>query len=181
MWEIPIELKRQFPEMPVVCDPSHICGNKTLLEEIAQKALDLEMNGLMIESHIDPEHALTDAAQQITPSELREMLSRLVIRQPLSQGEIDIELEKLRSEIDKLDSEFIRILSQRMEIVKEIADQKQHKNLTILQLRRWSDLIYDRISQGEKLGLNRSFLFKLLNLIHQESIDIQEEGFKKSK
>jgi chorismate mutase len=181
MWEIPLELKRIFPCLPMVCDPSHICGSKSLIEEVSGKALDLGMDGLMIESHIDPQNALTDAAQQITPAELTEMIGRMVKRDLPATEETDLALESLREVIDKLDKEILHVLADRMAVVREIAEEKQQKNLSILQSSRWSDLIYDRISLGEQLGLNRSFLFKLLDLIHKESIDIQEENYKKGK
>mgnify|MGYP002725467105 CR=1 FL=1 len=179
MWEIPIELKRIVPTLPIIVDPSHICGRKDLIETIAQKALDLEMDGLMIESHLDPKNALTDSAQQITPASLQKLLNKLVIRH--KKGDIDFQhkLEELRTEIDKLDGELLQILAKRMEIIDEIGDYKSENNITILQMKRWAGMIKDRLSIGTHLGLGDVFLKKLLNLIHKESIQRQEDIFKK--
>lgn len=170
MWEIPIELKRLIPELPIIVDPSHICGRRDLLEVIAQKALDLEMDGLMIESHFDPERALTDAAQQITPAALMNMINQLVIRE--KRGSIDFEnkLEELRTEIDKLDGELLQILAKRMEIIDEIGEYKNKNDITILQMKRWAGIIEDRLSIGTHLGLEEAFLKQLLSLMHEESI-----------
>ena len=175
MWEIPIELKRLHPHLPVVCDPSHICGKKELLFEVSQKAMDLEMDGLMIESHINPEQAITDAAQQITPVELKNLLNRLVIRQKSGNIDFDDNLEAFRSEIDKLDAELLEILSRRMDIVKEIATYKKTNKITILQLKRWSNIITDRVESGMTKGISKEFLLKLLQIIHKETIDIQSK------
>ena len=175
MWEIPIELKRLFPGLPVLVDPSHICGETSLLFPVAQKALDLEMDGLMIEAHIRPEEALTDKDQQITPDKLKELLSGLVIREEYGTIEFENKLEELRSEIDKLDEELIDILSRRMKIVEEIGKYKKENNITILQLKRWSQIIHDRVDTGVRMGLSREFLLKLLEALHEESIQRQTE------
>ena len=179
MWEIPIELKRIAPSLPIIVDPSHICGKRELIESIAQKALDLEMDGLMIESHHDPAHAFTDSAQQITPSSLQKLLKKLVIRS--KKGNIDFQhkLEELRTEIDKLDGELLQILGKRMEIIDEIGEYKSENDITILQMKRWAGIIKDRMSIGTHLGLDSTFLKKLLNLIHKESIQRQENIFRK--
>lgn len=179
MWEIPIELKRQFPDLPVICDPSHICGQKSLLAEVSQKALDLEMDGLMIEAHIDPDHALTDAAQQITPAGLNELLSHLVLRRSHADAAPGGTMEKLRAEIDSLDAQLLGILAKRMGVVREMADFKRQHQITILQLKRWNELINDRVNLGGSMGLSTEFIQKLLTLIHEESINIQEDHFKK--
>lgn len=170
MWEIPIELKRLVPELPIIVDPSHICGRRNLLESIAQKALDLEMDGLMIESHFDPDKALTDAAQQITPGDLKILIDNLVIRE--RRGNIDFEnkLEELRTEIDKLDGEMLQILAKRMEIIDEIGEYKNKNDITILQMKRWAGIMEDRLAIGTHLGLEESFLKNLLSLLHEESI-----------
>lgn len=175
MWEIPIELQWQVPELPIICDPSHICGRRDLLQGIAQKALDLGMAGLMIESHNHPEVALTDADQQITPEVLSEMIGNLVVRQYSGSKEFQTKLEHLRREIDKMDAELIDILAKRMKIVEEIGRYKKDNNITVLQIRRWSEIIYDRLNLGEKVGLSREFLLKMLQLVHKESIRKQEE------
>jgi chorismate mutase len=175
MWEIPIELKRLCPDLPVFVDPSHICGVKELLLPVSQKALDLEMNGLMIETHIRPQEALTDKAQQITPGELSELLSKLILREEYGNIEFENKLEELRSEIDKLDEELIDILARRMSIVEEIGKYKKENNITILQLKRWSQIIHDRENSAVKLGLTKEFISKLLEALHEESIQRQTE------
>ena len=179
MWEIPIELKRRIPELPMICDPSHICGERERLFEISQKALDLEMDGLMIESHYDPNHALTDKLQQITPENLGKLLSGLVIRKEKGSHEFESKLEELRAEIDKIDAELIHILSKRMEIVDEIGNYKRDHNITILQLRRWSDLVQNRLERGIQSELSKEFLKRLLDIVHNESIRRQTEIYKR--
>ena len=174
MWEVPIELQRQVPDLPVICDPSHISGRRDLLLQVSQKALDLEMAGLMIESHSDPDHALTDANQQITPSELETLLGALIVRQTKGNKEFETKLEMLRREIDKMDAELLDILSRRMQIVDEIGQYKKENNITILQIRRWSDIIFDRLNLGSRIGLDREFLLQMLQLVHEESIRRQE-------
>ena len=174
MWEIPIEMQWQFPHLPIICDPSHISGRRDLLQGISQKALDLGMAGLMIESHIQPEQALTDADQQITPSVLAEMLKNLHVRQFSGNKEFQTKLEHLRHEIDKMDAELIDILAKRMNIVEEIGQYKKDNNITVLQIRRWSEIIYDRLNLGEKAGLQKDFLLRMLQLVHKESIRRQE-------
>jgi len=175
MWEIPIELKTLFPELPVIVDPSHICGQTGLLLSTSQKALDLEMNGLMIETHIRPQEALTDRQQQITPTELKELISNLIIRKEYGNIEFENKLEELRTEIDKLDEELIDILARRMMIVEEIGNYKKKHSITILQLKRWSEIIRDRVNAGVHLGLSRGFLLKLLESLHEESIQRQTD------
>jgi chorismate mutase len=173
MWEIPIELKRNHPNLPVVVDPSHICGNRELIPGTMQKALDLEMNGLMIETHVNPSKALTDKNQQVTPSQLKLHLSALILRHVSGNYEFSHKLEELRSEIDKLDEELIDILSRRMKVVEEIGLFKKANKITILQLKRWNHLIHDRIEAGIKMGLSREFLLKLLESVHEEGIQRQ--------
>ena len=180
MWEIPIELKRTIPNIPIIVDPSHICGRRNLLQEVSQKAFDLEMDGLMIESHINPSVAKTDAAQQVTPVELKNLIDSLVIRSRDGNPEFQSKLEELRTEIDKLDGELLDILSKRMEIIKEIGDYKIENDITILQMKRWAGIIEDRLSIGTSLGLDKEFLLNLLKLIHTESIKKQEERFKQA-
>ncbi|MEI6748188.1 MAG: chorismate mutase [Bacteroidota bacterium] len=175
MWEIPIELQRLAPNLPIICDPSHISGNKQLLLPVAQKALDLAMAGLMIESHIDPDNALTDANQQITPRQLGELINGLTIRSISGSIELTNKLEELRREIDKIDAELIDILCRRMKIVEDIGHYKRDNNITILQLKRWSDIITDRLNIGVSMGLSRDFLLKMLQLVHKESIQKQTE------
>jgi chorismate mutase len=175
MWEVPIELQRRVQGLPVICDPSHISGRRDLLLTVSQKALDLEMAGLMIESHSDPDHALTDADQQITPEALAELLALLVIRQPKGDTEFETRLEILRREIDKMDAELFDILSKRMKIVDEIGQYKKDNKITILQIQRWSDIFYDRLNLGSENGMSREFVIQMLQSIHEESIRRQAE------
>ncbi len=181
MWEIPIELKRLIPELPIIVDPSHICGKRDLLQDISQKALDLEMDGLMIESHENPDAAFTDAAQQITPNSLQKLLNQLVLRERTGTPAFEHQLESLRTEIDKLDGELLQILSKRMELTDEIGAYKRDNNITILQMKRWAGIILDRLSIGVHLGLEESFLKKLLSLIHRESIQRQTDILNNKK
>lgn len=173
MWEIPIELKRLCPNLPIIVDPSHICGNKELIPGTMQKALDLEMNGLMIETHYNPSKALTDKNQQITPAQLREYISKLILRRESVNNEFSHKLEELRSEIDKLDEELIDILARRMKVVEEIGTYKKLNKITILQLKRWSQLTRDRVEAGIRMGLSREFILKLLESVHEEGIQRQ--------
>lgn len=181
MWEIPIELKRLFPGLPVICDPSHICGERALLFDVAQKALDLEMDGLMLESHTDPDHALSDPQQQVTPAELQAIITRLIVRKEKGSRDFQDKLEELRSEIDKIDAELIQILSKRMELVDELGYYKKDNNITILQLKRWSNIVNDRLKTGMNSGIDKEFLQKLLEIVHNESIRRQTEIYKKAR
>jgi len=173
MWEIPIELKRIFPHLPIVVDPSHICGRTDLLQEIAQRALDLSMDGLMLESHINPSTALSDANQQITPQQLTMLLDSLTVRREKGSSPFENRLEELRSQIDEIDTELLEILSRRMQIVTEIGKTKKSNNITIFQIERWRTIINQRLADGAKRGLSVEFLKSLLELVHSESIRIQ--------
>jgi len=175
MWEVPIELKRRFPELPIFVDPSHISGKRTMIEEIAQKALDLEMNGLMIESHINPDSALSDAEQQITPDTLRAIIERLKVRKEKGGDAFESKLEELRSEIDKIDAELLEILARRLDLVSEIGKYKKENDITILQLKRWQNIIRERLADGTSRGMSKEFLRQMLELVHNESIRIQNE------
>lgn len=176
MWEIPIELKRLFPELPLFIDPSHIAGKREYIKRLTQYAVNLDMDGLMVEVHHRPEQALTDASQQITPDELKNILFDIVTRTAsdhkiLHQNEI----ETLRSKIDHFDNELIETLAQRMDVVREIGLVKKEHDITVLQLKRWIDIIQDRLHKAENSGLNKDFLKKLLEIIHKEAIRIQSD------
>jgi len=175
IWELPITLKRLIPELPVFTDPSHICGATNFIREIAQKALDLEMNGLMIETHINPAVALTDAKQQITPSELSNLLTSLSIRSSCGHASFDNTLRQWRELIDEKDDELLNTLSSRFAAINEIGKLKKENNVTILQLERWKNIVDSRMQDAEKFGINPTFMKRLLNLIHEESIRIQEQ------
>lgn len=176
MWELTIQLKTLCPELPVICDPSHICGNRELLPYISQKALDLDMQGLMIESHIDPSVAWTDAKQQVTPAALSDLINNLNVRQatPATQ-EVSDKFAELRNQIDKIDDMIIQQLSKRMEVVDKIGEYKRDNGITILQVNRWDEIIRKRASFGKALNLDEEFTTHLLELIHAESIRRQTE------
>lgn len=178
MWEIPIELKRLYPSLPIITDPSHITGKRSLLAEISQKAFDLEMDGLMIETHCDPDNAITDAKQQITPSALRDLLNNLIIRERKGDFAFETKLEEYRSEIDRLDAEMIDILARRLEVIDSIGRYKKENNITILQLKRWSNILQERLENGKNLGMDPEFLIKILELVHKESIVRQTRIYK---
>lgn len=175
MWEIPIELKRLIPSLPIIVDPSHICGNRTLLASVAQRALDLSMDGLMFESHYNPDIALTDAEQQLTPKNLELLLSNLVVRKEYGNQDFENILEKLRHEIDLMDHELLSILSRREEKTKQIGVYKKTNNITVLQIDRLRKMIQERLDYGEKLGLDYAFILKLLQLVHKDSIRVQTD------
>ena len=173
-WEIPIELMRVFPEIPIICDPSHIGGNRKMIKTIAQKALDLEMDGLMIESHVNPDEAWSDSKQQITPKNLQQILSKLVVREPkVNNTTLKNKLTILRKKIDGLDEEIINLLSTRMNTVEEIGNHKKNNDITILQADRWKKIINDRKKIAREAGVSEEFIQRILKIIHEESINIQ--------
>jgi chorismate mutase len=172
-WQVPIELRRRIPNMPIITDPSHICGNRELLYDISQKAMDLNFDGLIIESHIDPDRALSDSKQQLTPDGLRELLNRLVLRDPEVKEELMLTLAALRDQIDKLDDRMINLLEERMQVSEKIGEHKKLNNITILQTKRWDDMLKNRLRLGTRKGLSEEFIIKLFRSIHQESINHQ--------
>lgn len=175
-WTTFIEVKRQLPNLPMICDPSHIAGKREYLYEIAQKAFDMGMEGLMLEAHRDPTCALSDKDQQVTPDELAKILDKLVIRHlSVDNKEFENRLEMLRSRIDALDVEMMEILASRMEIVRQIGLYKKENNVTALQISRWTELMQKRIAQGEKMNLNKTFVQILFQLIHEDSVRMQTE------
>lgn len=176
MWHLPIEMRRRFPDMLLVCDPSHICGNRHMLQDTAQKSIDLDFDGVMIESHIDPDNAWSDAKQQITPERLAEMLGALVWRnENTDAAEFVTALAKLREQINHLDDELMTILSQRMKIADKIGQYKKDNNITILQTNRWNEILEKASLKGEKLGLSKEFITKYFDAIHLESINHQNK------
>ena len=179
-WEIPIELKRQLPKLPIICDPSHIVGNKTLISDISQIAMDLDMNGLMIETHNNPPEALSDSDQQITPIKLTSILDNLVLRKKTFKDEIlSLELNTLREKIDKLDQNIVESLNLRIDLVEEIAKFKLENNLTIFQLERWFEILYKRKEQSINLGMDPKIVRDVFELIHKYSILIQSKIMQK--
>ncbi|NVO08685.1 MAG: bifunctional 3-deoxy-7-phosphoheptulonate synthase/chorismate mutase type II [Bacteroidales bacterium] len=175
-WELAIDLKSKFPNLPIICDPSHIAGNASLVPEIAQKALNLSMDGLMIEVHRNPFLAFSDAKQQISPLQLEIMLNELVFRSTSSQNvEFIDKLEQLRDKIDSIDQQMIELLAQRMRIVEEIGEYKKNNNVSVFQLRRWENILKSRIDCGKRLGLDDEYIKDLLQLVHKESIRKQAD------
>lgn len=181
-WELAIELKTIIHDIDIVCDPSHIAGVTDLIPYISQKALDLAMNGLMIETHITPSVALSDAKQQLTPNDLESLLSQLNYR---SESSKDVEfvnkLEDLRKEIDALDDEILHTLSTRMRVAEQIGTYKRDNEVTVLQVGRWEQILEKRLSMSKALGLSDNFVKDLLELIHKESIHRQREILKAKK
>lgn len=174
MWQLPIELRTQFPDLPLICDPSHISGNRELIPPVAQKALDLGVNGLMIESHINPAVALSDAEQQLTPAALDELISNLVIRKASADTPVVIDkLAQLRNIIDEVDDELMNVLKKRMQIIEEIGRYKKEHQITIFQLERWQEILRTRGQWADKMGISRQHIEKLCQLLHEESIRIQ--------
>ncbi|MGY0041003.1 chorismate mutase [Pedobacter sp. NJ-S-72] len=183
MWELAIQLKTLCPELPIINDPSHICGNRELIPYIAQKALDLDMQGLMIESHIDPSVAWTDAKQQVTPAALEELIAKLSLRDPESNNEAfaDKLAELLRKQIDKIDDVMLQKLSERMAIVEKIGQYKRDSKVTILQVNRWDEILKKGTAFAKALKLDLGFTEKFLELVHGESIRKQTEIMNEGK
>ncbi|HOZ75521.1 MAG TPA: bifunctional 3-deoxy-7-phosphoheptulonate synthase/chorismate mutase type II [Flavobacterium sp.] len=173
-WQIPIELQSRFPNLPLICDPSHITGRRDMIQEIAQQALDLNYDGLIIETHNDPDHAWSDAAQQVTPTVLKQILEELRIRQTSTDADdYNTEMIKLRASIDVDDSKLLEILGHRMKIAEQIGALKKAKNVAVLQNKRWNEILGRMILDGEEKGLSEEFILKLFKAIHQESIGHQ--------
>jgi len=173
-WQIPIELKRRIPKLPLICDPSHICGSRELLFEVAQKSMDLNFDGLIIESHINPDKALSDASQQITPTALKKLVGNLILRKSdIENTMVLTNLEEMRQEIDKYDDSLMEILEKRMTVSRRIGEYKKKNNITILQSGRWDELLKKRIDDAIKKGLSEDFIIRLFRAIHQESINHQ--------
>ncbi len=174
MWHLAIEMKRRFPEMLLICDPSHICGNRHILQMVAQKSIDLDFGGLIIESHIDPDNAWSDAKQQITPQVLSIMLDDLVWRVK-SDTDHATELTLLRERIDQVDDELLSLLNRRMKIADEVGIYKKQNNLTILQTARWNEILERALAKGNALTLSKEFLVKYFDAVHMESINHQNK------
>lgn len=171
MWHIPIELKRRIPELPIICDPSHITGDREMVARVCQKALDVDMEGWMVETHFDPDNAWSDAAQQVTPKMLQEIIQTTQLRTEFSPDRhFEEELSELRGKIDRIDRELMEALSHRQEIVKEIAEVKIKGKVTALQLHRLDEMMRKRLELGESLGLDENFIRMVYESIHTESV-----------
>ncbi|MFN0293625.1 chorismate mutase [Pedobacter helvus] len=176
MWELAIQLKTLCPGLPIINDPSHICGNRELIPYISQKALDLDMQGLMIESHLDPSVAWTDAKQQLTPAAVSELMDRLTVREPESANEAFVDkLAELRKQIDKIDDLLLQKLGERMSIVEKIGEFKRDNQVTVLQVNRWDEILKKGTAFAKALKLDEHFTEKFLELVHGESIRKQTE------
>lgn len=176
MWHLAIDMKLKHPGMPLINDPSHICGRRDILQDVMQKAIDLDYDGLMVESHIDPDKAWSDAKQQVTPERLAEMLEHIIWRrEDVNSAEYHAALEALRQKIDHLDDELMQILGQRMKISEQIGQYKKDNNITILQISRWNEIIERASVKGDKFGLSREFITKYLDAVHMESINHQKK------
>jgi len=182
MWDLGIELKTRIPEIDIICDPSHIAGARDLIAFVSQKALDLDMVGLMIESHINPDAAWSDAKQQVTPSVLSKIIDGLIVRTVTSDNKTFKDtLSVLRDQIDQLDDEIMQKLSARMKISEKIGQYKKDNNVTILQVNRWEEIVKTRITLGKAMGLSEEFTNDMMKLIHRESIQIQTKVMNKTE
>lgn len=180
MWHLAIEMKRRYPEMLLLNDPSHICGRRDILSEVAQQAINLDFDGLIIESHIDPDNAWSDAKQQVTPERLSEMLGSIIWRkEDINSQEFIVALEKLRQQINHLDDELMQLLGQRMRIADKIGQYKKENGITILQTNRWNEILERAFKKGEKLGLSKEFITKYFDAVHMESISHQNNIMNK--
>lgn len=176
MWHMPIEMKRRYPDMLIVCDPSHICGNRSGLQSVSQKSIDLGFGGLMIESHPDPDNAWSDAKQQITPETLAAMLQSLIWRdENTEEKEFLTALATLREQINQLDDELLSLIGQRMKIADKIGEYKKENKITILQTQRWNEILAKAFVKGEKYNLSKDFVTKYFDAIHMESINHQNK------
>ncbi len=178
-WQLAIELQTRFPDLPLICDPSHITGKRDMVFDVSQTALDLNFDGLMVETHIDPENAWSDAAQQVTPSTLVQIMKDLKIRKEMDDAaEFNNNLNTLRTQIDVIDHQLIDTLGKRMKVADEIGSLKKSKNVAVLQTKRWNEILGKMILEGEERGLSEEFILRMFKAIHQESINHQEKIIK---
>ncbi len=174
-WQIPIELKRKFPNLEIICDNSHICGERSMLQEVAQVAMDLNFDGLMTEVHPNPDEAWSDAKQQIKPDTFNNLVSSLVYRDPSTDDVEFLEtIEQLRNQIDEVDNELLNLLSKRMKLAESIGKYKKRNNIAILQADRWNEILEKTQAVGKLKGLSPEFIRTFLRAVHQESINHQE-------
>ena len=169
-WHIPIELKRRYPDLPIICDPSHIGGKRDLIQPLSQQAMDLNFEGLIIETHPNPDFAWSDASQQVTPAKLKEILNSLVIREGKQTTE---DLSALRRQIDEADDQLLELIAKRMRVSKEIGTFKKEHNMTIVQTDRYDEILTKRITQATEMGMNPECIRVILEAIHEESVRVQ--------
>ncbi len=172
-WQIPIELQRRIPNLPIIVDPSHIGGKRDLILDISQRAIDLNFDGLIIESHCNPDEAWSDAKQQVTPAALKSILEKLILRHSDLDKKQAATLEELRARIDKFDDEILNIFEERMKIAEQIGKFKKDNQITILQVSRWDTILKKRTAMGQPKGLSEEFVTTIFTAIHQESINHQ--------
>lgn len=178
-WQLAIELQQRFPDLPLICDPSHITGKRDMIFDVSQTALDLNYDGLMIETHYDPDNAWSDAAQQVTPTTLVQIMQDLKIRKETDEAEeFNKKIANLRAQIDVIDNQLIDTLGKRMKVAKDIGALKKDKNVAVLQNNRWNEILGKMILEGEQRGLSEEFVLKMFKAIHQESINHQEKVLK---
>lgn len=169
-WELPIALKERRPETPIICDPSHITGNRDLLFEVSQKAMDLNFDGLMIETHPDPDNAWSDAAQQVTPVQLKAILDAIVLRSQDFSSDVGDRINSIREQVSNLDDRLFDLLSERMDFSEKVGQLKRENNITILQQEHWTKVINKRLNSSDEYQLTQKFVRQLMDAIHQESI-----------
>ena len=175
-WQIAIEVKNRFPDLPIICDPSHIAGRRDLIFDLSQAALDLNFDGLMIETHSDPDNAWSDAKQQVTPTRLVEIMKDLKVRKKTTEEEAyKHELNTLRAQIDVVDQTLLDTLGKRMKVAKEIGNLKLANNVAVLQNKRWNEILGKMILEGQERELSEEFILRVFKAIHQESINKQEK------
>ena len=179
-WQIAVEAQSKFPDLPMICDPSHIAGKRDLIFDICQTALDLNFDGLMVESHWDPDNAWSDAAQQVTPTVLVQIMKDLKIRKESNEEEAyNTTLNTLRAQIDIADQTILDTLGKRMKVAEDIGTLKKSKNVAVLQNKRWNEILGKMILEGQDRNLSEEFILKIFKAIHQESINHQEEVVNK--
>lgn len=180
-WSMPIHLKRMVPGLSVICDPSHICGSREIIASVSQRAINFGLDGLMIETHHDPDNAWSDAKQQITPETLKIIHSNLNFRETIDEHpEALTELEQLRQKIDLLDTQLIEMMAERFQIVNQVGEYKREHNLAVFQPGRWQDVMGSRIKSGIQKGMTEKFMKNMLFAIHEESVKKQEAQLKES-
>jgi chorismate mutase len=180
MWEIPIELRRRYPEVPIIVDPSHMGGTRELIYLLSQQGMDMGFDGLMIESHINPDKAWSDAKQQVTPERLAEILNSLIVRQPKLDKDGFKTLHDLRARVDRIDDYIIELLCERMGISEEIGIFKKNEHLAVHQAERWSQIVKRALEKGKMGGLTEEFILKLFQQVHNESIFHQTKVMEKN-
>lgn len=181
-WQIAIDFQNRFPDIPLIIDPSHITGNREMIFQVTQEALDLNYDGMIIETHIDPDNAWSDAAQQVTPERLKKIIFDLTIRKATDDADdYQQRLNKLRAKIDEFDAKLLDVIGKRMKVSENIGALKKEKNVAVLQNKRWNEILDKMISDGSQKGLSEEFIIQFFKAIHQESIAHQEKIFKSSQ